>query len=54
MFLCMFFILEPSPTEGPIKSPFYVRLSICLSIRQLDIVVRNGSLVFSDFLHDGS
>ena len=39
----------PRPMEGPIKSPLF----ICLSVRQFSIFPRNGSLVFSDFLHNG-
>ena len=47
--------------EGPVKSllsvHLSVRLSVCPSIRpsvlQFGISLRNGSLVFSDFLHDG-
>ena len=31
-----------------------VRLSVRLSVRQFGIFHRNGSLVFSDFLHNGS
>ena len=42
--------LDPRLTEGPIKSPLSVRLSVC----QFGIFLRNGSLFFSsDFLHDG-
>ena len=36
-------------TEGRIKSP----LSVCPSICQFYIFLRNGSFVSSDFLHDG-
>ena len=38
------FLLDPHPTEGPIK----ICLSICLSIHQLGKFLRNDSLVFSD------
>ena len=32
---------------------FYKIHVVCLSVRQFSIFLRNGSLVFSDFLHDG-
>ena len=39
--------------KGPIKSLFsvcpFVCLSVCLSVRQFDIFLSNGWLVFSDF-----
>ena len=41
--------LDTRPTEGPIKSLF----SVCLSVRQFSNFVRNRSLDFSDFRHDG-
>ena len=43
-----FSFLDPRPTEGPIKSP----LSICLSLCQFGIFLRNESLFFSIFVHD--
>ena len=42
-------IIGSSRMEGPLKSP----LSVCLSIYQFGIFLRNGSLVFSDFWQDG-
>ena len=44
--------LDPRPAEVPLKLPFFVCPSICLSICQFGIFLRNG-LVFSDFLNDG-
>ena len=41
-------LLDPRPTDSPIKSPF----SISLFVRQFGVFLRNGSLVFSDFLRD--
>ena len=50
-------LVDPRPTEGPIKSLLsfcqFFCLSICMSIRQFDIFLRNGSLVFSDFWYVG-
>ena len=37
-------LLDPRPTEGPIKSP----LSVCLSFSQFGVFLINGSLDFSD------
>ena len=49
-----YYILNPRPTEGPIKSVvcWFVCVSLCLSASQFSIFLRNGSLVFSDFLHN--
>ena len=38
--------MDPHPKEGPIKS----LLSVCLSVQQFSIFLRNGSLVFFWFL----
>ena len=38
-------VLDPRYTEGPVTVT-------CLSARQFDLFLRNGSLVFSDFLHN--
>ena len=46
-------LVGPRPTEGPIKSPLSVCPSVRLSTRQLGVFLRNGSIVFADFLYDG-
>ena len=46
-------LLDPHPTEGPVKFTV-VCFSTCLSDRQFGIFHKNGSLVFSYFLHDGT
>ena len=43
--------IGPRPTEGPIKSPLSVGLSVCPSVNS-SFFFRNGSIVFSDFWHD--
>ena len=53
LILKRFTLLDPRPTEGSIKSPWCVRRSVYLSVYQFSIFLRNGSLDFSDFLHDG-
>ena len=47
-----FWIFEPTTYEVSFKVTF-VCLSVCLSERQFSIFLKNGSSVFSDFLHDG-
>ena len=44
----MLSLLDPCTTECPIKSLF-----VYLSVHQFSVFLRNGSLVFSDFWHDG-
>ena len=46
-------LLDPRPAEGPVKSPLSVCLSVCPSVRQFGIFLRDGSLVFTDSWHDG-
>ena len=44
----MLSLMDPCTTECPIKSLF-----VYLSVHQFSVFLRNGSLVFSDFWHDG-
>ena len=44
--------IGPPPYGGSYKIAF-VCLSVCLSDRQFCVFRRNGSIVFSDFWHDG-
>ena len=46
--------LKPGPTEGPIKWRASACLSVHLSFFQLNIFLRNGSLVSSDFFYNSS
>ena len=48
-----FTLLDPRPSENPIKSLLSFRPSLCLAVLQFGILLRNGSLVFSDFFDDG-
>ena len=42
-------ILDPCTMKGPIKSPF----SVCPAVHQFGVFLRSGSLVLSNFLHNG-
>ena len=39
--------------EVPIKSLLFVCPPVCLFVGQFSVFLRNGSIVFSDFWHDG-
>ena len=42
-------LLDPRPSESPVKLLLFLSLSVRLSVRQFGVFLRNCSIVFSDF-----